>query len=247
MKLAILTDIHEDYEGLKFALRKIEKKKCDQIICLGDISGFSVPHYKHFSSRDAHRSLQLIRDYCEIIIVGNHDLNAIKRIPIITDQFHYPKNWFSMNYHEKKAISKDMVWLYDHDELSPLYTDDDIAFLSKLPEYHILEDKEHQILFSHYIFPNLTGSSKKFFDKMKDYDEHFSFMRDKECQFSFCGHAHIPGGQIQSKSKKLKRLKSQDSKNEMICIQCPPLVNTNRFGEFTIFDTESMKLEFLKI
>ncbi len=43
MKLAIITDIHEDRVNLVKALRMIEKEACDEIACLGDIVGFSTP------------------------------------------------------------------------------------------------------------------------------------------------------------------------------------------------------------
>ena len=68
MKYAIITDIHEDIVNLKFAFQKIEKLGCDQVICLGDISGFCAPHYHYYDTRNATECLQLIREKCEIII-----------------------------------------------------------------------------------------------------------------------------------------------------------------------------------
>lgn len=37
MKIAIISDIHGNLEALKSTLKDIEKRKVDQIICLGDI------------------------------------------------------------------------------------------------------------------------------------------------------------------------------------------------------------------
>ena len=37
MRIALISDIHEDVVSLKQALRKISKQKVDEIACLGDI------------------------------------------------------------------------------------------------------------------------------------------------------------------------------------------------------------------
>jgi Icc-related predicted phosphoesterase len=47
MRLAFISDIHEDVESLRRILRKAEKRGYDQLICLGDISGFSLPFYTY--------------------------------------------------------------------------------------------------------------------------------------------------------------------------------------------------------
>ena len=61
MRLAVISDIHEDYLSLQKILQKAEAKGYDKLICLGDISGFSQPFYKYKKSRDASSCLQLVR------------------------------------------------------------------------------------------------------------------------------------------------------------------------------------------
>jgi len=81
MRLAILSDIHEDFERLQLAFKKIDRKGCDSSICLGDISGYSDLHYNYPKKRNASACLDLIREKCDIIVPGNHDLHAAGKIP----------------------------------------------------------------------------------------------------------------------------------------------------------------------
>ena len=89
MKLAIITDIHEDVINLKTALKKIEKLNCDNIACLGDISGFSSPQYKHHRTRNASKCLKVIKENCIKILLGNHDIHAAQILPQNCNFFSY--------------------------------------------------------------------------------------------------------------------------------------------------------------
>ena len=244
MKYAIIADIHEDIVSLKFALHKIEKLNCDEIICLGDISGFSVPHYNYYDTRNAHECLKLVRQNCKTIIAGNHDLHAARKTPIINPEFEYPSNWYKMDYNERLNKSCGMVWLYDNDELNPLYTHADIEFLRTLPEYHILETKGHKILLSHFIYPNLTGSSREFCSFVEDFEFHKKYMADANCHFGFAGHRHFAGLLIASDKKMIeKRYNSKYTPKLNDCILVPPITGTRNGNGFCIFDTENFTIE----
>ena len=62
MRLAILSDIHEDYENLLTIVGKAEARGFDKLICLGDVSGFSQPYYQYGKSRNASACLALLRE-----------------------------------------------------------------------------------------------------------------------------------------------------------------------------------------
>lgn len=68
MRLAIISDIHANLEALTKTLELVDKRKVDQIVCLGDIVGYGA---------DPSECLKLVRDRCQIIIIGNHDLAAV--------------------------------------------------------------------------------------------------------------------------------------------------------------------------
>lgn len=68
MRLAIISDIHANLEALTKTLELVDKRKVDQIVCLGDIVGYGA---------DPVDCLKLVRERCHIVIIGNHDLAAV--------------------------------------------------------------------------------------------------------------------------------------------------------------------------
>ncbi|MDA3866400.1 MAG: metallophosphoesterase [Salinivirgaceae bacterium] len=184
MRLALISDIHEDIIQLQLALEKIRKLNCDEIVCLGDISGFSVPHYNYLDSRNARECLRLVRENCSFVIAGNHDLHVARRIPQQTS-FNYPENWYKLDFHQRAELAMEQVWLYEHEELSALYNHQDVQYLSDLPEYTVRNYNERHILFAHFIYPNLTGSEQVFYFDAKDYVQHQEFMFDCEATLAF--------------------------------------------------------------
>ncbi len=248
MRYAIIADIHEDIVNLKRALNKINKLNCDEIICLGDISGFSVPHYQYFDTRNAHECLRLVKENCSVIIAGNHDLHAAKKIPSVKTSFTFPQSWYEMDYREREQLSKGQVWLYDHDELNPLYTKDDITFLNTLPEYHVIKTKELNIFLSHFIYPNLSGVKNTFISDGTEFDQHIKFMTDQQCEIAFAGHRHYAGLYLASNHSIVKkRFNSKYKPKKNDCILVPPIAG-NRIGKgFCIFDSESNLIQTKRI
>lgn len=248
MKYAIIADIHEDIVNLKFALGKIEKHNCHEIICLGDVSGFSAPHYNYYDTRNAHECLKLVRQSCKTVIAGNHDLHAAKITPKTSPNFKYPKLWYKMDYYERLNLSAGQVWLYSNDELDPLYSHADIEFLHTLPEYHILETNKHKILLSHFIYPNLTGSSREFYSFADDFELHKEYMENSGCQFGFAGHRHFTGLLIASdKGMVEKRYNSKYTPKPNDCILVPPITGARNGNGFCIFDSENLTIEAKRI
>lgn len=239
MKLAIISDIHEDIVSLRQALHKIEKLACDEIVCLGDISGFSVPHYRYFDTRNAHECLKLVRENCNIIIIGNHDLHASKSFSGYCPEFVFPENWYSLDYHQRKTLSNGKVWLYDHDELNPLYTDSDIEYLCTLPELQTIGQEDKKILCTHYIYPNLSGLLKEFYHEQSDFNRHFNFMEEQSCEYSFVGHAHSGGLFIATENKIIqKAFNRKYYLIEKTSIVIPSIAGNQMSNGFCIFDTD---------
>ncbi|MCF8373794.1 MAG: metallophosphoesterase [Bacteroidales bacterium] len=248
MRIAIVTDIHEDIVSLRLAFRKIEKLRADKIVCLGDISGFSVPHYQHHNTRSAHESLKMIREHCDTIILGNHDLNAIKRVPEFSPEFEYPKNWFDLDYFEKRDSSRGQVWLYEENELPPRYSKDDIAFLSSKKEMEIFETNSLSILFSHFAYPNLTGSGQEFYFDPIDFEGHFNFMQEKNCQVAITGHAHPNGLLFFTRDTMINNgFRKRKLPDEAVCVIAPSISKNGFQNGFLIFDTDKFEVEAVRI
>lgn len=229
MRVAILSDIHEDYESLPRVVAKAEAKGFDKLICLGDISGFSLPFYKYGESRNASACLALLREKCDIIIIGNHDLHAAGIDPELPDDLK-----------DKDTCQHEL-------DLDPGYSEEDISFLATLPFYDILTTPTGNILFSHYVYPNLTGFVKGFNTEEKDFQVHFAFMQEHNCKLSFTGHAHPRGFYIVNSSG-LNHYHSGGIKITTFpaLIGIPPVTRTQDRCSFGIFDTISRKLQVFK-
>jgi len=248
MKLAIITDIHEDINNLKEALRKIENYKCDEIVCLGDISGFSVPYYTYLQTRNAHECLSLIRSNCKIVLLGNHDIHAASIIPKNCTFFDFPKNWYQLNYHQRHELGNDTLWLHEENDLNPLYKEEDLEYLRSLPEYKIIETPGQNILLTHYIYPNISGLKKEFYTNRDEFQQHFQFMNQMECSISFSGHSH-PRGFFKATPEKFKqyRYKSMKLKSEPVCIGLPPITSLKNRSGFCIFDVDALSINVIKL
>ncbi len=241
MRLAIISDIHEDILSLKKILSKAEKKGYDKLICLGDISGFSVPYYKYNKTRNAHACLSLIREKADIIIPGNHDLHAGGIIPDFSSVFDFPSDWYELDYRKKSEMANNTIWLHEENDLNPLYTPEDIEFLRSLPEYRVLETSTINIMFSHYIYPNLSGCKKGFYSREEDFKQHFTFMKENECSVSFTGHTHTRGMySVSPRHFRHYRYKSVKIEDFPLCIGIHPVTSHQKRSGFCIFDTESL-------
>jgi len=229
VRLAILSDIHEDYENLLKIVGKAEARGFDKLICLGDISGFSLPYYTYEKSRNASACLSLLREKCDIIITGNHDLHAAGIDPEVPDKLKSQETW----PHER--------------DLDPGYSEEDISFLASLPFYEILPTSTGNILFSHYVYPNLSGFVKGFYYSEKEFHEHFAFMLKHECSLCFTGHAH-PGGfyRVQPESFKQYRYRSIKITAFPALIGIPHVTRHEHRSSFCIFDTNSLRLQVLR-
>ncbi len=248
MKLAFISDIHEDLVSLRKAMRKIEKLGCDQVVCLGDISGYGVPYFDHFDTRDASECLKMIRENCSIVLGGNHDLSSAKVIPTNNGGFHYPVNWYYLDYHQKKEFSKGAVWLYEQEELDPLYTQEEKLFVSKVPEFDVINTGSVNILVSHYIFPNLTGSRSGFYYDREDFDQHLEFMKEHDCMFSFSGHEH-PHGFVKVTHQVLNQFGFERAllRPERTSIVVPAIAKGRKPNGFLIFNSENLEINAVKI
>lgn len=237
MKIAFISDIHEDLLSLKGAIKQIEKVGCDEIICLGDISGFSAPFYDYYDSRDASECLSIVKNNCSHIILGNHDLFAIQKIPGISPNFKFPENWYELDYHQKKAITNNQIWLNEIDELNPLYKKTDIEFLSNCPETQVIEKGSFRFFISHNIYPNISGFEREFYFDYIEFVDHINFINQKNCQLSFSGHSHPEGMSYASNHEFIfKGYKTIPLPLLPAAIICPAIAIGRNKNGFLIFD-----------
>lgn len=192
-------------------------------VCLGDIIGVST-FYKNESTRNANACVDYIRSMKSICTIGNHDLFHIKKTPK-NSIFKYPKNWHTYSGENQYCINK-FVWNYKK-ELKTNLTNTNIKYLNSRKEFHI----ERNILFSHFLYPDLTGSIAITNQIVKNLiPTHFLFMKLQHCFISFVGHLHIEPPFILSNkgakeilTERTLHLNSLDG--NLFIVFCPALVN----------------------
>lgn len=153
MRVAIISDIHANIEALEAVLADIKRQKTDEIICLGDIVGYGA---------NPNECIELIKNTCSLIILGNHDAAAIGLLS--TDHF---------NVHAKIAID----WTAEN--LSAASQ----SILRSLP----LKEIKYSQAFVHATpyEPNMWY----YITSLEEAAFNFQFF---ETVFCFVGHTHIP-------------------------------------------------------
>jgi predicted phosphodiesterase len=244
MKIGVISDIHEDSRSLETAIRILEKKNCDELVCLGDIVGFDVLYYRYLSKRDAARCVALIRDHCRYVVAGNHDFFAARRIPASNGMFPFPKDWYELDFRERERLGKGKVWLFEHQELSSLLNRKEKDFLESLPEHIVVEFDQKRILFSHSIYPDLTGTLVWRPGNFWDFREHFRFLESHRCRLGFSGHLHPNGiGKAIAHDFSFLPFRTYHIRQDLVQYISPCTANSASKNGIAVLDLESMTVE----
>jgi predicted phosphodiesterase len=247
MKLSVIADIHSDLISLQEALREIDKQRCDKILCLGDIVGYSHHFEGSLDGRDADACVSMVKNHCDYVICGNHDLYTIRKLPSYHDVLGMPDNWYKLDTEDKKRVSKSHLWLYE-DEIEDPVSESSIDFLSGLPEYIVIKTGDFNILATHFIEPDITGVSKKSPSEQKDFYPHLKLMRRQKCLLGMAGHAHLEGFARISRRDYLMNYyrKCQLLKKRQIVV-VPPITRNPGSRGYIILDTLSREFEAISL
>ena len=240
MRIAVLSDVHEDFQRLQKAFKSIESHGCESVVCLGDITGFASQYYDH--KPNANACIDLVRDKAHYVVPGNHDLFLAKRFPKYYPSGALPENWFQLSLAERRDFSDSNLWLYEEETL-PVLSNDNFQYLTGLSEHLILPHHMGHILLSHYVFPDLCGITKWFLNYAIELRGHFHFMSQKDCSISFAGHKHSQYPEIAGRF--LWQKKPYDTfqlKNLPKIVFCPPIAGRKFPGGYLIFDLHTHEI-----
>ncbi len=241
MRVAIITDIHEDFALLEKASKALQQRNYDFLICLGDITGFSPLFYSH--QPDANACIEWLRKNANVSIPGNHDLFSVQRLPSYFAELEIPQNWFDLTLEQQQKIDKNRLWLYEEESVPELSPENKL-YLQNAPEYFVLHDGDKKILFTHFLSPDICGITRWFPDRIGETSKHAVFMRNLGCTLSFAGHSHPNGvckiGRFFWNYPVWETLKV---KQFLTIILCPPLVSGRDYNSFLIFDTKTNLIE----
>lgn len=245
MKIAVITDIHEDFRNLEKAFRSIEKQGCDLVVCLGDVTGYSPLFYSH--KPDANACIDILREKADITLTGNHDLFSSERLPSYHLLKNMPANWYKLTMEERLRISRNRIWLY-MDEEPPVLSSENLLYLKGLKEWEVVETEKGRLLFSHFFQPDMAGVGRWFPFNSLEINQHFRFMRHNKCKLSFVGHSHPPGAVT------VNRLFWSHANKNAITIRnhhkgviCPAIVGERFPGSYITFETQKNLLSTILI
>ena len=251
MKIGLITDIHENVTMLEAVLRKADSLRCDAIACLGDIAGYDRRFYNYHFRRSARQCVSLIRSSCRWVVPGNHDLFAVKRVPSWSNGYRYPENWFQMPSSERRIAAGGLVWSFDSEDPNDL-GDEEIDYLNAIPEYEIIKENGLNLLLSHYIYPDFTGSTTRYVEKQHHISELWKFMSHHGIHFSLSGHSHKPVAYFSHRRafSFLRAVHPVPNESiylghEVTMILLPPLTGGNGRTSFSVIDTETRILDLM--
>ncbi len=237
MRIAIISDIHEDFEMLEKAFLSISAIGYDLLVCLGDITGFSKSFYSH--KPDANACLDLLRDNADIMVAGNHDLYSIQKLPSYHHDKNMPPCWYDLTLKQKQDISNGSLWLYE-DEVKPSLFEENQDLLKNLEEINVLDIGSRKVLFSHFLFPDFLGITRWFPSRVSEMKQHFSSMQQHDCSISFVGHYHPDSLAIVNKhSWSPSIISSVKLGYKSQIVLCPAIVRgRGKPNGFIIYDTD---------
>ncbi|MDD3876719.1 MAG: metallophosphoesterase [Bacteroidales bacterium] len=249
MRIAFISDIHDDYESLLLAERRIEQNKCDTIVCLGDIVGYSVPYYDYFDTRNASACVKWVKKNCAYVVAGNHDLYAIRKLPQSNVRgFVFPENWYRLSFPIRKKMAHRKIWLYEDNELSALLDEEDMAYLDSLNEHLEVKFSNYPCLLSHFILPDLTGSSTTFINNNSCLKQHFEFLKSSGASLSFSGHMHAEASFCANRHDfDLIGYGKKISMENYKWVSVPCIANSFNRNGFLIWDTNTLTIETIPL
>ncbi len=153
MRIAILSDIHSNLEALERALQAIDNAGIDAVYCLGDIVGYNA---------DPSRCVDLVRDHCAGVVLGNHDAVIAKRKDVQT----LPADGQEAARHNRHCLSRDQL-----------------TYLANLPLTVTVEN---------CTFVHATPDAPSAWKRLTTYPDAQQQFAHFDTDVCFIGHTHVP-------------------------------------------------------
>jgi predicted phosphodiesterase len=248
MIVGFLADIHEDIVHLDLALEVLARHRCEKIVCLGDIVGFTLPFYRHIRTRDAEACVSRIRDRCSAAVAGNHDLYAVRKVPEYKSGFDYGPDWYGLDYEVRAKKARNRIWLYEDNEIPAGLSPASRGYLGGLRETERLSFDGLSCLVSHFCSPDFSGSSVFSPRHAFHLKKHFEFMDGLGVRIGFSGHGHPDGCLIADEENiTLHDFGTIPLADERQWIVAPCVAHTTRANGCMVLDTEKALLEVIPL
>ena len=192
--------------------------------------------------------MEIIKSNCKYVVVGNHDLSPVRRTPEYNAGFDYPKNWYELDYEERLKLAGEEVWLNEENEFNTLIGKKEKEYILSLPEYHVLKVGNISILLSHFLYPDLSGSHRKYYENFGPVQDHLDFIKKNNCSIGFSGHKHVEGI-YRYKNPTADKLGFGNIQldKDLQWIVGPCIANGKQENGFMVFDTNTLELDIIPL
>ena len=153
MKTGIIGDVHANLQALESVLKALGEDGVDEIVCVGDVVGYGA---------DPGACIELVRARCRVVVAGNHDHAAVKKVP--PDHFN-------------AAARAALTWTAQR------LNDDERWWLSSLPLVHV--EEAYSLVHSSFESPGAFGYIFNPEDAGPSFEK-------QETLLGFFGHTHWP-------------------------------------------------------
>lgn len=137
-------------------------------------------------------------------------------------------------------------------------TEPDLEYLHSLPEFIKVRAGEAEILLSHYLYPDFTGSSMVFVRRSNQLHDLFGYLQQQNISLAFAGHDHPSGvgfgypGKPGWRSQYLRAFhympfSRYEMDGQMVVCLLPALANRLGRPGFSVWDSDSNTLDILQL
>jgi hypothetical protein len=178
------------------------------------------------------------------VVVGNHDLYAIRRVPRSEHAFAFPTDWYELEVEERRARSGGRVWLYETESPTTKLTRAERYYLESLPEYLPLTWGSCGVYLSHSCHPDVTGSLMLRAHNPWEMRGHLQELKSLGCSYGFSGHMH-PNGVVVIREEGMREapfglLPLGDGP---VQFSCPGIADGGRRQGYAIVDSNALTIE----
>lgn len=118
MRIAILSDIHSNYEALTAVLEYCRFNRIHRYICLGDVVGYGA---------DPNPCCELLQQVASVTLMGNHDAAVAG---MMDTEYYYPAARNALYWTRNQLSEANFRWLYS---LPYTYELDNVGFFHSAP------------------------------------------------------------------------------------------------------------------
>jgi len=137
-------------------------------------------------------------------------------------------------------------------------SDEEREYLMQLPDKLIISPSRSKVLLSHYLYPDLSGSTMTFLRRLNQLEDLFDFLTREKISLAMAGHAHPPGVGFAYPSPKAWTNKFRrafhympyqryELDGDLMACLLPALASRSGRPGFSVWETENKTLDIMQI